>query len=177
MIEQFYFQQFNLACHLCALSLNVKQFYLSIYKTLSGATSPSQSGPGSDGNEGVILIPQSFSITGASPSFNVISRTLIGGEEVLLLSRYVVSVFCNPSLLGFAGKDEQLYMDDLCSFGLVLWHINYCRLFNAKSSLYIYIKYTSFGLVWLYGISTIVGYLMLNLLYTYIKYMISKLHI
>ena len=25
--------------------------------------------------------------------------------------------------------------------GLVLWHINYCRLFNAKSTLYIYIKY------------------------------------
>ena len=26
-------------------------------------------------------------------------------------------------------------------FGLVLWHINHCRLFNAKSFLYIYIKY------------------------------------
>ena len=26
-------------------------------------------------------------------------------------------------------------------FGLVLWHINHSRLFNAKSSLYIYIKY------------------------------------
>ena len=25
--------------------------------------------------------------------------------------------------------------------GWVLWHINHCRLFNAKSSLYIYIKY------------------------------------
>ena len=25
-------------------------------------------------------------------------------------------------------------------FGLVLWHINHCRLFNAKSYLYIYIK-------------------------------------
>ena len=24
-------------------------------------------------------------------------------------------------------------------FGWVLWHINHCRLFNAKSSLYIYI--------------------------------------
>ena len=53
-------------------------------------------------------------------------------------------------------------------FGLVLWHINYCRLFNAKSSLYIYIKYIWFGLVWFYGISTIVGYLMPNPLYTYI---------
>ena len=53
-------------------------------------------------------------------------------------------------------------------FGLVLWHINGCGLFNAKSSLYIYIKYVWFGLVGFYGISTIVGYLMLNPVYTYI---------
>ena len=53
-------------------------------------------------------------------------------------------------------------------FGLVLWHINDCRLFNAKSFLYIYIKYIWFGLVWSYGISMTVGYLMPNPLYTYI---------
>ena len=39
-----------------------------IDRTLSGATSPEQSGPGSDGKEGVLCIPQSSSITGASPS-------------------------------------------------------------------------------------------------------------
>ena len=50
----------------------------------------------------------------------------------------------------------------------VLLHINYCRLFDAKFSLYIYIKYIGFGLVGFYGISTIVGYLMPNPLYTYI---------
>ena len=44
----------------------------------------------------------------------------------------------------------------------VLWHINHCRLSNAKSSLYIYIKYIEFGLVEFYGISTIVGYSMQN---------------
>ena len=55
-------------------------------------------------------------------------------------------------------------------FGLVwiLWHINHCRLFNAKSSLYICIKYIGFGLFWFYSIKTIVGYLMLNPLYIYI---------
>ena len=58
-------------------------------------------------------------------------------------------------------------------FGLVLWHINYCWLFNAISSLYIYIKYIGFGLVWFglvwfHGISTIVGYLIPNPLYTHI---------
>ena len=35
---------------------------------LSGATTPGQSGPGSDGNEGVLHIPQSSSIAGTSPS-------------------------------------------------------------------------------------------------------------
>ena len=53
-------------------------------------------------------------------------------------------------------------------FGLVFWHINHCRLLNAKSSLYIYIKYIWFGLFGFDGISTIVGYLMPNPLYTYI---------
>ena len=52
--------------------------------------------------------------------------------------------------------------------GLVLWHINHYRLFNAKSSLYIYIKYIGFGLVRFYGISTILGYLMPNPLFIYI---------
>ena len=50
--------------------------------------------------------------------------------------------------------------------GLVLWHINYCRLFNAKSFSRIYIRYIWFGWVGFYGISTIVGYLMPNPLYT-----------
>ena len=52
-------------------------------------------------------------------------------------------------------------------FGLVLWHINHCGLFNAKSSLYIYIYIYIYiyDLVWFYGISTIVGYLMPSPLY------------
>ena len=52
----------------------------------------------------------------------------------------------------------------------VLWHIDHCRLFNAKSSLYIYIKYIQVGLVGFYVISTLVSYLMPNPLYIYIKY-------
>ena len=53
-------------------------------------------------------------------------------------------------------------------FGLVLWYINHCWLFNTKSSWNIYIKYIWFGLVWFYGISAIGSYLMPNPLYTYI---------
>ena len=52
-------------------------------------------------------------------------------------------------------------------FVWVLWHIKHCRLFNAKSSLYIYIEYIGLCLVGFYGISTIVGYLMPNPLYKY----------
>ncbi len=53
-------------------------------------------------------------------------------------------------------------------FDWLLWHINHCRLFNTKSSLYNYIKYMGFGLVGFYGISTIVGYLMSNTFYKYL---------
>ena len=40
---------------------------------LSGATTPGQSGPGSDGNEGVLHIPQSSSTAGTSPSDCLVS--------------------------------------------------------------------------------------------------------
>ena len=45
--------QFSIS-HLIAHCLNVKHFYL----TLSGATTPGQSGPESIGNEGVLSIPK-----------------------------------------------------------------------------------------------------------------------
>ena len=44
-----------------------------IDKTLSGATTTSQSGPESDGNEEILRIPQSSSITGISPSDYLVS--------------------------------------------------------------------------------------------------------
>ena len=52
-----------------------------IDRTLSGATTSGLSGPGSDGNEGVLRIPQSSSITWASPSDCLISypgHSLVG---------------------------------------------------------------------------------------------------
>ena len=59
-------------------------------------------------------------------------------------------------------------------FGFVLWHINHCRLFNAKSSLYIYIKYIWFGLVLFYVTSTIVGYLCKIHFYTYKQFYLKQ---
>ena len=44
-----------------------------INRTLSGVTTPSQSGPGSNGNEGVLHIPQSSSIIGTLPSDCLVS--------------------------------------------------------------------------------------------------------
>ena len=45
----------------------------AIDRTLSGATTPGQSGPRSDANEKVLRIPQSSSITGASTSDCLVS--------------------------------------------------------------------------------------------------------
>ena len=44
----------------------LNSFIWAIDRTLLGDTTPGQSGPGSDGNEGVIRIPQTSSITEAS---------------------------------------------------------------------------------------------------------------
>ena len=56
----------------------------SIDRTLSVATSMGQSGPGSDGNKGVLHISQSSSITGASLSDCLVSypRHSMGAEVV-----------------------------------------------------------------------------------------------
>ena len=45
-----------------------------IDRTLSGATTPGQSGPGSNGNQGVLHIPQISRITGDSSSDCLISN-------------------------------------------------------------------------------------------------------
>ena len=54
-------------------------------------------------------------------------------------------------------------------FGWGFCHINHCRLFNAKSSLYRVTKYIGFGFVEFYGLSTFEGYLMPNPVDKYIS--------
>ena len=57
-------------------------------------------------------------------------------------------------MFGFYGKrtlvgylmPNLLYVYIYILFGLVLWHINYCRLFNAKPSSYMFVKYQHIGL-------------------------------
>ena len=78
--------------------------FTSIYlidRALSGATIPGQSGPGSNGNEGVLHISQTPCITRTSPSDCLVSfpgHSL--GMGVLLLCRGAVSVLYNSSRLG-----------------------------------------------------------------------------
>ena len=67
-----------------------------IDRTLSGATSSSESEPGNGGNKGVLSILQSSGITGAWPSDCLVS--LVGG--VLLFRRDAIGVFSSPIPLG-----------------------------------------------------------------------------
>ena len=60
---------------------------------LTGTTTPGQSGPGSDGNEGVLRIPQRSSITGSSPSDRLSYPGLTFGGGGLTPSAEVQSVY------------------------------------------------------------------------------------
>ena len=109
--KQFYFKQFNLALvrslHVKTVLFRVIQFSISmqfkcknskllkpwlssiwsINWTLLGATTLGQSGPGSNGNKGVLSIPQSSSNTRTSPSDCLMSlsgHSLAGGGLTLL---------------------------------------------------------------------------------------------
>ena len=77
MSKQFYFTQFSLANANHRLVLFNPEI-----GPLSGATTPVFSGPGSDGNKGVLRIPQSSSITGTSYT----------GHLLYYLANYKVSI-------------------------------------------------------------------------------------
>ena len=80
-----------------------------IDRTLSGATTPGQSGSGSDGNKGVFHISQCYSITRNSPSelFSVINKTFVGG--VKSLCRDIVEWILQPQ-----STTEQFYVGNFC---------------------------------------------------------------
>ena len=81
-----------------------------IDRALLGATTPGEGGPGSNGNEGVLGIPQSPSITGTSPSDVLVSYTRHSFGGVLPLYRGAVSVFYGPSRQGKLLFDSFLYV-------------------------------------------------------------------
>ena len=111
--------------------------------------------------------------------FQVVSNNLSYWEALTVFSSYFCVGLCKfcaeiilwskdtPSRGEYASLFKALFIHVLFRFVLVwlvswvLWHINLCRLFNAKSIFGL----VWFGLVWLvgfYGISTFVGYLTPN---------------
>ena len=76
---------------------NFTHFFLPIDRTQSGATTPGQSRPGSDGNAGVPHIPRNSSVTGTSLSDGLVSYPEHSLEGVFPLCREAVGVFYGPS--------------------------------------------------------------------------------
>ena len=92
-----------------------------IDRTLSGATTLGQSGPGSDGNEGVLHIPQTFSITVILPldcSVSYPGHSLVG---VLPLYRKAVGVFYSPCQLGKKCNNNNYLLMKLVFFQVIIW--------------------------------------------------------
>ena len=107
--KHFYFKLFCL----------VKQFSLAYVCRLavSGAITLGQSEPGSNGNEGVFLIPQSPSITGTSLSDSLVSypgHSMIGGLTPLYsCSRCIYSPNRQGNFFeGFLTDFQKLYTRD-----------------------------------------------------------------
>ena len=76
-------------------------------RTLSGATTRDQSGPGGDGNKGVLRILQSSSITGLSPSDCLVSYSGHWLAGFLALFRAEVGVFNSPGWLSKKKKKKK----------------------------------------------------------------------
>ena len=107
--------------------------------TLSGATTLGQSGPGSDGNEGLLSIPQGSCITGVWPSnFWCHTRTLVEGD--LRLYRDGVGVFFSQSLLGqtlwITEGLEAMAMKGYFPFTIKVFNVIYWTLIGGVLRLY-----------------------------------------
>ena len=79
-----------------AIRFSISTQFSSIWpidRTLSSATTPGYSGPGSDGNERILFIPQSSIITGTSPSDCLVSYAghSLGGGYPSTEKQYVYS--------------------------------------------------------------------------------------
>ena len=98
-----------------------------IERTLSGTTTLDLRRSRSNGNEEVLYIPQSSSITLTSPSDCLVSYPghSWGESYPSAEKQSVYSIAPAEWAIGW----------------LILCHINHCRLFNAKFCLYIYVLY------------------------------------
>ena len=100
-----------------------------IERTLSGAIISGQSGYRSDGTEGVLHIPQSTSITGASLSDCLVSYPGHTLGQVLPFCREAVGVFYSPSRLGH-------FKPKMPGFYYLVRSLNVSRQFNCQKHFY-----------------------------------------
>ena len=109
--------------------------------------------------------------------FSVISKMLVGGSLIRLQRGRPCILQPQPTGIFVEWREIRSNKSTIKAYpcirprkcvAWVQWHIKHWRLLNAKSTLYIFIKYIRFGLFVFHGIATIVGYLMPNPLYTYI---------
>ena len=97
--------------HFYALSFNVNSIW-PIDRTLSGATTLGQSGPGSDGNEGVLCIPQSSSI-----NLYLYTQTYIYINTHFKNHDFLAGVVKGKTnILDMAWNNLMMLHDDTCSF-------------------------------------------------------------
>ena len=114
MTKIFLFQaiQFSQTVLFQVIQFRIRMNFSSIWlidRTPSGATISGQSGPGSNGNERVLRIPQSTCITGTSPSDCLVSypgHSFGWVGRLLPLCRCAVGVFYSPSQLGNCWKES-----------------------------------------------------------------------
>ena len=102
--------------------------------TLLGTTTPEQSGPRSNGNEGVLQIPQS-SRTRASPSDAVESHIQdTFWREVLPFCRDAIGIFYSPSWLSYINfKGGEFLKNEKFPFSVIqFWSFNYTSFFLLK---------------------------------------------
>ena len=100
-------------------------------RTLSGATTPGESRPGSDGNEVIVCISQSCSITGILPSDCLVSYTGHSLGVVLPFCREAAGVFYSSSRLG---KVLVCFLKQLISI-YTLFTLSFCLNFRDKVSI------------------------------------------
>ena len=110
MSKQFYFKQFRLAYKTVifqTIQFSISTLFSSIWpidRSLSIATTKQPKWPGSNGNEGVLRISQSSSITGTSPSDFLVSypghSLVVVVVGFLPLCKGAVGIFYSPIQLG-----------------------------------------------------------------------------
>ena len=95
----------------------------------SGATILGQSGPGSNGNEGVLRIPQSSCITLTSPSNCFVSYPGLSLWGVIPLCKDAVGVFYSPSRWDNQNLNSGLFP---MMISVMLWaHLQHVTDFNG----------------------------------------------